>query len=85
MTKTTMSTNFFETFEIFTKLAVDAVGEDLTILAVDNVSLSIEEPSRDLVLSRILNNGDDTFQLFRCEFTGSNFLIPPLSQPSIAI
>jgi len=63
--------NLLEPLEIVTEFGVHTVGEDLVVLAVDNVSLSVEEPDGDLVLSRVLYDGDDSLELFGCEFTGA--------------
>lgn len=49
MTKTTVSADLLEALEIVTELGVDTVGEDLSVLAVDNVALPVEEPAGDLV------------------------------------
>jgi hypothetical protein len=49
VSQTTMGTDLLEALEIFTELAVDAVGEDLGVLAVDNVALSVEEPGGDFI------------------------------------
>jgi hypothetical protein len=71
VTQTTMRTDLLQSFQIVTELGVDAVGEDLRIFAVDNVALSVEEPAGDLVLGWVLDDGDDSFELFGCEFTGA--------------
>jgi hypothetical protein len=49
MSQTTMSADLLEALQIITELAVDAVGEDLGVLAVDDVALPVEEPAGDLV------------------------------------
>lgn len=49
MSETTVSTDLLQTLEILTELGVDTVGEDLRVLAVDNVALPVEEPGGDLV------------------------------------
>lgn len=43
----------------------------MRVLAVDNVSLSVQEPSGDLILGRVLDDGDDSLQLFNSQFTSS--------------
>ena len=52
VSQTTVSADLLETLQVVTELAVDAVGEDLGVLAVDNVALSVEEPGGDLVCNR---------------------------------
>lgn len=71
VTKTTVRPDLLKALEIVTELGVNIVGENLRVLAVDNVLLSVEEPSGDLVLSRVLDNGDDTLKFFRSELTGA--------------
>jgi hypothetical protein len=71
VTETTVSTDLLEALKIVTELGVDVVGENLVVLAVDNVALSVEEPCGDLVLSRVLDDGDNSLELFRGELTGA--------------
>jgi len=66
-----MSADLLEALEIVTELGVDAVGENLVVLAVDNVALSVEEPGWDLVLGWVLDDGDDALELFGGKFTGT--------------
>jgi hypothetical protein len=49
VSQTTVGTDLLEALEIFTELAVDAVGQDLGVLAIDDVALPVEEPGRDFV------------------------------------
>lgn len=44
MTETTVSADLLQALEIIAELGVDTVGEDLGVLAVDNVALPVEEP-----------------------------------------
>ena len=71
MPQTSMRTDLLQALQILTQLAVHAVCQDLRILAIHNVTLAIEEPSGDFVLSRVLNNGNDTFEFLGGDFTGS--------------
>lgn len=71
MTKTTVSTDLLQALEIVTKLGVDTVGENLGVLSIDDIALSVEEPGWDLVLSWVLDDGDDSLELFGGEFTGT--------------
>jgi hypothetical protein len=71
VTETTMSTDLLQTLEIITVLGVKNVGDNLRGLTIDNILLSVKEPSRDLILGRVLENGDDTFQFFGRKLTGS--------------
>lgn len=90
MTETTVGTDLLQALEIITELGVDTVGEDLGVLAIDNVALSVEEPlfmllacysvagghrgmtyGGDLVGGGILDDGDQTLELFGGELTGA--------------
>jgi len=71
VTETSVSSDLLQSLEIVTELAVHSVCENLEVLAVDNVALSVEEPGWDLVLCWVLDDGDDTLKLFRGEFSGA--------------
>lgn len=71
MTETTVRADLLQTLEILTELRVDTVGNGLAVLAIGNVALSVEEPGRDLVLGGVLDDGDDTLELFRGDFTST--------------
>ena len=75
VTETTVGANLLEALEIVTELGVDAVGEDLVVLAVNNVALSVEEPGWDLVLGWVLDDGDDALELFGSKLTGTVFFV----------
>jgi hypothetical protein len=49
VTETTVSADLLQALKIVTELAVDAVGEDLAVLAIDDIALPVEEPAGDLV------------------------------------
>lgn len=44
VTQTTMGADLLQALQVITELGVDAVGEDLRVLAIDDVALTIEEP-----------------------------------------
>lgn len=44
VTETTVSTDLLQALKVITELRVDTVGENLRVLAVDNVALPVEEP-----------------------------------------
>jgi hypothetical protein len=54
---TTMAADLLEMLEILTQLGVYVVGEELSVLAVTTVLLSVEEPIGDLVLAGVLHDG----------------------------
>jgi hypothetical protein len=70
VTETTMSTDLLQALKIVTELGVDTVGENLGVLAIDDIALTIEEPGRDLILSRVLDDGDNSLEFFGGELTG---------------
>ena len=67
-----MVTDLLQTLKILTHLAVETVGQDLGVLAIDNILLSVKEPVGDLVLAGVLENGNDTFQFFVGKLTSSD-------------
>lgn len=73
MTETTMGTDLLQALEVITKLGIDTVGENLGVFAIDDIALTIEKPGRDLVLGRILNDGDDSLQFFGGKLTGTGY------------
>ena len=71
MTKTAVRTDLLQPLEVITELRVDAVGQDLRVLAIDDVPLPVQEPRRDLELRGVLDDGDNSLQLVRVQFTRS--------------
>lgn len=71
VTQTTMGTDLLQALEILTQLGLHLVSEDLRVLAVSDVALSVEEPGGDLVLGRVLDDGDDALEFFRGDFSGA--------------
>ena len=79
VTQTSVHADLLHALQVLAQLAVHAVGQDLAVLAVDDVALSVQEPGRDLVLRWVLHDGDDALEFFRGEFTGA---VCPLSMIS---
>ena len=71
VTETAVGADLLEALEVLTKLAVQAVGDNLRVLAVGDVALSVQEPGGDLVLGRGLEDGDDALELFGGELTST--------------
>lgn len=71
VTETTVGADLLEALEIVAELGGDAVGENLGVLAVDDVALTVEEPAGDLVLAGVLDDGDDALKLLGGELTGA--------------
>ena len=66
-----MNTDLLQALQIITKLGVDTVGENLRVLAIDDIALTIEEPGWDLVLGWVLDDGDDSLEFFGGKFAGA--------------
>ena len=62
-----MSSDLLQSLEIFTELVFELVGQDLRVLAVTMILLTIQEPIGDLVLTRILHNCNDPLNLPRSQ------------------
>lgn len=55
VTETTVSTDLLQALKILTELAVNTVGQDLAVLAVDDVTLPVKEPGGDLVCKLLVS------------------------------
>jgi hypothetical protein len=71
VTKTTVSTNLLESLQIIAHLGVNTVGKNLEVLAIGDIPLPVQEPCRNLKLSGVLDDGDNTLKLIRVELTGA--------------
>lgn len=71
VTETTVRADLLQALEILTELGVDTVGDDLGVLAIDDVALSVEEPGGDLVLGGVLDDGDDTLEFLGGDITST--------------
>ena len=69
MPETTVRPDLLQPLKVVTDLRVHSVGKDLRVLAIDNVSLPVQEPCRDLELGWVLKDGNDTLELIRVELT----------------
>jgi hypothetical protein len=49
VTETTVSADLLQALKIVTELGGDTVGEDLAVLAIDDIALPVEEPGGNLV------------------------------------
>lgn len=66
-----MGADLLQALQIITELRVDTVGQNVRVLAIDNVALSVEEPGGDLVLRGVLEDGDDALKLFGGKLTST--------------
>ena len=74
VSETTVSADLLEALEILTELGVDTVGEDVGVLTIDDIALSVDEPRGNLVLGRVLEDGDNSLELFGGELTSAVIL-----------
>ena len=71
VTKTTVSTDLLQTFNIITKLRVNVLGKDLVVFASLKVLLSVQEPKGNLELAGVLNDSNKLFNLISSKLSGS--------------
>ena len=63
VTEPTVSPDLLESLQVLSQLVVENVGHHLVSLAILAVLLSVKEPVRDLVLTRILNKNNLQFDI----------------------
>lgn len=68
---TTVATDLLQTFNIFTQLGVDGVGNNLTVSTVTVILLSVQEPVGDLVVLGVLDDLDDAINFISLQFTST--------------
>ena len=61
MSQTSVSSDLLQSFQIFSELGVDTVGDELRPGALADVSLSVKEPLGDVVVGGL---GEDVVDLF---------------------
>ena len=71
MSKTSVRPHLLQPLKILTQFAVDTVRQDVLVFAIDDVSLSVEEPGRDFVLGWVLHDGNDALQFLGREITST--------------
>jgi len=71
MSETPVTADLLQPLEILTELRVDIVGQDLAVLSVYNILLSVEEPQWNLELCRVLHDIHDSFELVRVQVTSA--------------
>ena len=74
VSETTVGADLLEALEILTELGVDTVGKNVRVLAIDDIALSVDEPRGNLVLGRVLEDGDNSLELFGGELTSAVIL-----------
>ncbi len=63
MTQAAVSSNLLEALQIFSEFVLELVGQNLRILAVAMVFLSVQEPVGDFILSWVLHDCDNPLNL----------------------
>ena len=63
VTETTVRTDLLQPLKVITELRVHTVGQNLRVLAVNDIPLPVQEPRRDLELCGVLDDGDETLEL----------------------
>lgn len=71
MSDTTVSSDLLQSFQIVSQLGFDTVGQSVVVLTIVNVSLTVQKPGWDLVLSWVLHDLDNSFQFFLGQLTSS--------------
>lgn len=61
--------NFLQPHQVFTKVVVQTTGQNLAVLSILHVLLSVQEPDWNLVLAWILHNGGRVFHLILSELS----------------
>lgn len=70
-TETTVVADLLQSLEVLAHLRVKLVGEQVTVLSVDDILLPVDEPVGDLELSGVLHDGDDALELIGVELSGT--------------
>lgn len=71
VTKTAVSADLLQAFDIVTELGVDVLCKELVVLSGLEILLSVQEPKGDLELARVLDDGDELFDFIGRKFSGS--------------
>ena len=66
--------HLLKTVEIFTKSSLDTVGDDVLVLTGFIILLSVEEPLRNIVLKRVVDDGNELIDLIVGEFTSTRHI-----------
>lgn len=71
VSETSVGSDLLESLNIVSELDIKLVNEQLGVLTVGKVSLSVKEPSGNLVLTRVLDDSNDSLELLNGELTSS--------------
>lgn len=68
---TSVRSDLLQSLQVISQLGFQVVGQNVVVLTVNVVLLSVQEPGWDLVLGWVLHDGDNSLQLFLGQFTGT--------------
>lgn len=54
MSETSVASDLLHSFQIFSQLGVEGVGDELVVVAFSNITLSVQVPLGDVVVYRAL-------------------------------
>jgi hypothetical protein len=63
--------DLLQLLNVVSQLLVDNVADDVQVLSIDDILPPVQEPSRDLELSGVLHDGDDSLELVGVELSGT--------------
>ena len=69
--ETTVRTDLLQPLKVVTELRVHTVGQNLGVLAVNDIPLPVQEPRRDLELCGVLDDGNETLKLVGVELSST--------------
>ena len=71
MSQTSVSSDLLESLQVLSELGVNTVGDELRPAALTNISLSVEEPLGDVVVSGLGKNVVDLINVLFSQLTSS--------------
>ena len=71
MSQTSVSSNLLESLQVLSELSVNTVGDELGPVAFTDISLSVEEPLGDVVVSGLGKNVVDLINVLFFQLTSS--------------
>ena len=71
MSQTSVSSDLLESLQILSELGVNTVGDELRPVALTDISLSVEEPLGNVVVSGLGKNVVDLFNVCFSQLTSS--------------
>ena len=72
VSETSVAADLLQPLEVITELRVDIVGQDLAVLAIDDIFLPVKEPEWNLELRGVLHDVHDSFELVRVQVTSAD-------------